>query len=90
MGGGIDTGYRVIADVTSGRFGVPNQEPCQPSTPAPEGSTPDAEEGINEEMPRSMIRSSGLGRIWTTCSAILTVIRRTPAPESFVNDRGLK
>ncbi len=51
-GDGIDTGYRVIADVTSGRFGVPNQEPCQPSIPAPEGFTPDAEEGINGEMPR--------------------------------------
>lgn len=33
---GVDTGYRVIADLTSGRFGVPRQKPQEASSVAPD------------------------------------------------------
>lgn len=54
---GIDTGYRVIADLTSGRFGVPRQEPGQPSA-IPEESSPILNEDVNESVPEFDIPDS--------------------------------
>lgn len=36
---GVDTGYRVIADLTSGRFGVPRQKSHEPPAAANEPTT---------------------------------------------------
>lgn len=48
---GVDTGYRVIADLTSGRFGVPRQKshaapsdvPCEQATVADNTNAPETE-----------------------------------------------
>lgn len=36
---GVDTGYRVIADLTSGRFGVPRQKSNEPSSAVADATT---------------------------------------------------